>query len=92
MADTKKIIVNLPDSLLKEVDDLVSVEENNRSDLIKEAMELYVREQRRLQVKEDMKQGYLEMSQINISLSEMGLAEDIRELYAYETNLTGSGE
>lgn len=92
MADTKKIIVNLPDSLLKEVDDLVSVEENNRSDLIKEAMELYVREQRRLQIKEDMKQGYLEMSQINISLSEMGLAEDIRELYVYETNLTGSGE
>ena len=40
-------------------------------------------------IKENMKQGYLEMSQININLSEMGLAEDIRELDVYETNLTG---
>ncbi len=89
MADTKKIIVNLPNSLLEEVDDLVSIEENNRSEFIKQATELYIREQRRIKIKENMKQGYLEMSQININLSEMGLAEDIRELYVYETNLTG---
>lgn len=89
MADTKKIIVNLPNSLLEEVDDLASTEKNNRSEFIKQAMEVYVREQRRLQIKENMKKGYLEMSQINIKLSEMGLAEDIRELCVYETNLTG---
>lgn len=89
MADTKKIIINLPHSLLEEVDSLVSVEKNNRSEFIKEAMELYVIEQRRLRVKENMKQGYQEMSQINIRLSEIGLAEDIRELNVYETKLTG---
>lgn len=88
MADTKKIIVNLPNSLLEEVDDLASTE-HNRSEFIKQAMEVYVIEQRRLQIKENMKKGYLEMSQINIRLSEMGLAEDIRELCVYETNLTG---
>lgn len=89
MADTKKIIINLPNSLLEEVDNLVSIDENNRNEFIKQAMQLYIREQRRTKIKENMKQGYLEMSQININLSEMGLAEDIRELDVYETNLTG---
>lgn len=89
MADTKKIIINLPNSLLEEVDSLVSIDKNNRNELIKQAMQLYIREQRITKIKENMKQGYLEMSQININLSEMGLAEDIRELDVYETNLTG---
>ncbi len=57
----------------------ISIEEENK--FIKQAMKLYK--------KEHMKQGYLEMSQINIYLSEMGLAEDIRQLDLYETNLTG---
>ncbi|AFS79085.1 CopG-like DNA-binding domain-containing protein [Gottschalkia acidurici 9a] len=89
MAETKKIIISLPNSLLEEVDDLVSIEEENRSEFIREAMKLYLRERKKIQVKESMKKGYLEMSQINVSLSEMGLAEDIRELCIYETTLTG---
>lgn len=92
MADTKKIIVKLPTSLMKKADDLVIIEKTSKSKFIKEAMELYIREQRKIQMREDMKKGYLEMSQINIKLSEMGLAEDIRELCVYETNLTGCGE
>lgn len=89
MADTKKIIINLPNSLLEEVDNLVSIDKNNRNELITQAMQLYIREQRMVKIKENMKQGYLEMSQININLSEMGLTEDMRELNVYETNLTG---
>ena len=92
MADTKKIIVKLPTSLIKKVDALVPIEKTSKSELIKEAMEFYIREQRKIQMREDMKKGYLEMSQINIKLSEMGLAEDIRELCVYETNLTGCGK
>lgn len=92
MADIKKIIIKLPTILINKVDDLVVIEEDNKSEIIKEAMEIYIVEQRKIQIREDMKKGYLEMSQINIKLSEMGLAEDIRELCVYETNLTGCGE
>ena len=89
MADTKRILIKLPNSLLEEVDDLVSIDKKNRNEFIKQAMQLYVREQKIMKIKENMKQGYLEMSQININLSEMGLTEDMRELNVYETNLTG---
>ena len=89
MDDTKRIIIKLPNSLLEEVDNLVSINKNNRNEFIKRAMKLYIREQRMIEIKETMKQGYLEMSQININLSEMGLTEDMRELNVYETNLTG---
>ena len=89
MDDTKRIIIKLPNSLLEEVDNLVFINKNNRNEFIKRAMKLYIREQRMIEIKETMKQGYLEMSQININLSEMGLTEDMRELNVYETNLTG---
>lgn len=92
MADTRKFIVKLPNNLIERADNLLPIEKNNKSELIKEAMEFYIREQRKIQMREDMKKGYLEMSQINIKLSEMGLAEDIKELCVYETNLTGCGE
>ena len=80
MADTKKIIVNLPNSLLEEVDDLASTE-HNRSEFIKQAMEVYVIEQRRLQIKENMKKGYLEMSQINIRVTLSRARKTIREQF-----------
>lgn len=89
MAETKKIMVSLPDSLLKEVDFIVSMEKKNRSEFVKEAMKFYIREKRRMEVSEKLKDGYLEMSKINLALSEMGFEQDMKELSIYETNLTG---
>ncbi|KNF09183.1 hypothetical protein CLPU_4c02290 [Gottschalkia purinilytica] len=89
MAETKRIIISLPNSLLEEVDGIVSIEKKNRSEFIREAMKLYLRERKKIQIKERMKSGYREMSQINMALAELGLAEDIRELGIYEATLTG---
>lgn len=66
-----------------------SLFEEDTNEFIKQAMKLYVTEKTRNKIKEHMKQGYLEMSQINVALSELGLAQDIRELRIYETKLTG---
>lgn len=88
MAKTKKIIISLPKNLLEEVDNIVSIEEN-RNEFIQEAMNLYVQERKKIQIKESMRKGYLEMSKINIALSELGLSEDIRELSVYESTLMG---
>ncbi len=47
MAETKRIMVSLPNSLLEEVDFIVSMEKKNRSEFVKEAMKLYIREKKK---------------------------------------------
>lgn len=92
MAETKRIMISLPDSLLKEIDGIVCMEKKNRSQFIREAMKLYIREHKKLEIREKMKMGYREMGQINSAISEIGLAEDLNELRNYEAKLTGCGE
>ncbi|WZL72174.1 ribbon-helix-helix protein, CopG family [Clostridiaceae bacterium 35-E11] len=87
MAESKRIIISLPNSLLQEVDDIVSMEERNRSEFIREAMKLYIRERRKIQIRETMKNGYREMGAMNLALSEMGLDLDVNALTSYEANL-----
>ncbi|HSH34796.1 CopG family transcriptional regulator [Schnuerera sp.] len=89
MAETKRIMVSLPNSLLKEVDFIVSMEKKNRSEFVKEAMKLYIREKRRVEVSQRLKDGYVEMSKINLALAEIGFEQDMVELNVYETRLTG---
>lgn len=89
MAETKRIMISLPDSLLQEIDGIVNLEKKNRSEFIREAMKLYIRERKKVQVREEMIAGYREMGEINLSLSEMGITEDIEELDIYESRLTG---
>lgn len=69
MAQVKRIMISLPDNLLAEVDGIVAAERLNRSELIREAMRLYIAERKRRQLREQMKQGYLEMAMINLSLA-----------------------
>ncbi len=89
MAETKRIMVSLPNSLLEEVDFIVSMEKKNRSEFIREAMKFYIREKRKVEICEELKNGYKEMSKINLSLAEMGFEQDMEELDVYEANLTG---
>lgn len=89
MGETKKIMVSLPNSLLEEVDFIISMEEKNRNEFVKEAMKLYIREKKRIEVSEMLKDGYVEMSQINSTLAEEGFEQDMVELNIYETRLTG---
>ena len=82
-------MVSLPDNLVEEVDFIVSMEEKNRNEFVREAMKLYIREKRKLEVSEKLKDGYVEMSKINLSFAEMGLGQDMEELDLYEVKLTG---
>jgi len=66
---TKRIMISLPESLLEEVDVIVSIEKRNRSEFIREAMKLYLAERKRRSLREQMKRGYLEMAQINLGLA-----------------------
>jgi CopG family transcriptional regulator/antitoxin EndoAI len=87
VAETKKIMITLPDSLLEEVDIIASMEKKNRSQFIREAMRLYIREREKRQIRENMKKGYMEMAKINLMLAEMALEAENDSLKVYETRL-----
>ncbi len=87
MAELRKILISLPDNLLKEIDHIVSVEKINRSEFVREAMKLYLREKRKIKMRDRMKKGYQEMAEINIKLAEMCLDADCDQQQKYEERL-----
>lgn len=87
MTGVKKVMVSLPDSLLKEVDGILAKENKNRSEFIREAMKLYLMERRRNEIRENLKNGYLQMAQINLQLAEEGIAADEVDWREYEANV-----
>lgn len=77
VANTKRIMISLPQNLLQEVDGMVEIDNSNRSELIREAMKLYLLERRKKYIRESMQKGYLEMANINLNLaSESFLLEE----------------
>ena len=87
LAELRKILISLPDNLLKEIDTIVSVEKTNRSEFVREAMKLYIREKRKLQMRDRMKKGYQEMAEINLRLAEMCHDADCDQQQKYEERL-----
>lgn len=89
MAELKKILVTLPDNLLREVDYAATEDNLNRSELVREAMKLYLKERKKMQIREKLKKGYLEMTDINLKLSEMYISIDTEVQKKYEDRLAG---
>lgn len=92
MAETKKIMVCVPHSLLEEVDYIVKLEKRNRSEFIREAMKAYLRERKRMEMRESMKNGYKDMAAINLIYAEMGMDVDLSCLEKYEAELAAECE
>jgi CopG family transcriptional regulator/antitoxin EndoAI len=90
VGESKRIIISLPDTLLKEVDDIVCIEKRNRSEFIREAMKVYIREKRKVEMRETLKKGYTEMANINLALAESAFSADFRSLDLYEAILSES--
>ena len=84
MAQIRKIMICLPNSLLEEVDGLARLEKRNRSAFIREAMRLYIRERRRRQLTEQMMKGYVQMGKMNLTLAEEAIRVEQASAEAYE--------
>ncbi len=77
LQSTKRIMISLPDHLLQEVDGIAQMENSNRSELIRQAMKLYLSERKKRTIRESMQRGYMEMAKINLSMAcEAFLAEE----------------
>ncbi|UCZ53683.1 MULTISPECIES: CopG family ribbon-helix-helix protein [Bacillaceae] len=67
--NTKKIMVSLPQHLVNELDGLLERQNVNRSEIIHQATKMYLREQKKQQIRETMQQGYMEMAKINLNIA-----------------------
>ena len=87
MSQLKKILISLPDTLLREVDTMAYLENINRSEFVREAMRLYISQKRRIEMRDRMKKGYQEMAEINLKLAEMFFDTDSEMQFKYEERL-----
>ena len=76
MAELKRIMISIPNSLLQEVDGIIAMEKLSRSQFVRDAMRLYIEDRKRKAVRDMMRKGYQEMAVINLALAEVGLLLD----------------
>ena len=88
MSRQRKILISVPDSLLTEIDDFASSQNINRSEFIRDAMRIYIKERKRTELYERMKKGYEEMAEINLDIAEFCVDADERQQRAYEVKLS----
>jgi CopG family transcriptional regulator/antitoxin EndoAI len=67
--NTKRIMISLPEYLLQEVDGVAEKENSNRSELIRQAMKMYLNERKKRLLREAMQRGYMEMANINLRMA-----------------------
>lgn len=87
MSQLRKIQVSLPESLLDEADKIAGVENLNRSEFVRAAVRLYIREKNKKNNREKLISGYQQMAQINLDYAEMCLSADNQVLAACEEKL-----
>jgi CopG family transcriptional regulator/antitoxin EndoAI len=90
--EKRKVLISLPDVLVKQADAVALAEGTTRSALVREALCQYLSRKHMLESREQMRKGYEEMSRINTAWAQTGLRADMRVLDAYEAMLSESEE
>jgi len=80
----EKIQVTLPSEVIKQLEELGEHEQARKEELIREAVCKFLRERNILNCEEMMKNGYIEMAEINMCIAEDGLIEDCHCFEKYE--------
>ena len=73
MAVTKRIMVTQPEHLWAELDVLVRETSGNRSQLVQEAMRAYLQVKQKRHLYEALRDGYMDMAEINLALARENL-------------------
>ncbi len=87
MANQKKVMVSLPNNLLQEIDGFVKDDSQDRSQFISSAMEEYIKQLRKNKVEQKMKDGYEEMSKLNLGLAMENFKLENSTFFYYEAYL-----
>lgn len=87
MGQMKELHVLVSESVAKEVDQIKFRTNRDDSEVVNEALKNYLRDWRRMEMLENMRNGYEHMATINLQLAEMGLESEAGQLTVYESNL-----
>ena len=87
MNDIKKILISMPESLLNEVDTVISTDKSSRSEFIREAIKFYLSEKKNNDIKLKLIQGYQAMAGISAEISEYCYDYDSIQIVEYEGRL-----
>ncbi len=90
MPTSKKLVVNLPETLNIEFNKALQKDCKKRSEFIREAIILYIEEKKKNSYIDEMKRGYLEMAELNLEIADMGFEIDIKDFKEYEVKLSES--
>lgn len=69
MSDKRRIVLSISEQLLEQVDGIAQRAQTNRSEVIREAMRVYVTERQKLDIREALQHGYVEMARINLRMA-----------------------
>ena len=84
VADKQRVMVYISRKLLSEVDEICHQERINRSQIVRDAMRMYIMERSKRILREQLKQGYQSMAYLNLMLAEEYSCE---EIFDYERQL-----
>ena len=89
MAELKRIMVSVPSSLLSEVDVFSRTIGLNRSEVVREAVRMFMAEHARSELGKKLKEGYSEMASINSQMADECAAAEEEAFIRYERFLAG---
>lgn len=86
---TQEILVNLPQSLLLEIDGFIKQENVDRDELIYQATKMFLRERKKRHIRESMRRGYMEMAKINLSIASEAFHAEYEAEHTVEKLVSG---
>lgn len=73
MSACRRIVIDLPNDLAGELENLAQAEQASHEELLCKAVQSYIEDCKHRNIVEQMKKGYKEMGSINITIAEEGL-------------------
>jgi len=83
-------VINISETLYNEFQKVLKEDSKKRNKLISDVIISYSIDKKRIKHIEQMRNGYIEMSQLNIEISELGFELEMVELKEYEAKLSES--
>ena len=90
MSDLKKILVSIPKSYDEQLAKYSKKFDKSKSELVRNAIEMYLGKIKLEALNQSLKEGYIQMSEINLTLAEMYFESDIKAFSDYEEKLSES--
>ena len=90
MPDVKKILIAVSNSINNDLVYFSKTLKTSKSELVRAALEDYLKKLKRVEIEEKLKQGYAQMADINSTLAEMYFDAEENDFKGYEEKLAES--